>query len=218
VRRRPVFGEGNRSLPRINVVDGHAVPDSEDRMAGNESDESLMGLVAHGDQRAFRILMGRHMGLAIRAAQRIVGNAAEADDIGQDAFLRVWSRAASFDPNVARFTTWLYRVVVNLALDRVRMPSPAPIDEAVEVRSNDPEPVTLMIEDEERRTIAAGMATLPERQRVAIVLFHMEGLSGRDAAQSMNVTEKAFESLLVRARSALKLYVESQDKSRRRCA
>jgi RNA polymerase sigma-70 factor (ECF subfamily) len=62
------------------------------------------------------------------------------------------------------------------------------------------------------------MATLPERQRVAIVLFHMEGLSGRDAAQSMNVTEKAFESLLVRARSALKLYVESQDKSRRRCA
>jgi RNA polymerase sigma-70 factor (ECF subfamily) len=187
-------------------------------MAGNESDESLMGLVAHGDQRAFRILMGRHMGLAIRVAQRIVGNAAEADDIGQDAFLRVWSRAASFDPNVARFTTWLYRVVVNLALDRVRMPSPAPIDEAVDIRSNDPEPVTLMIEDEERRTIAAGMAALPERQRVAIVLFHMEGLSGRDAAQSMNVTEKAFESLLVRARSALKLYVESQDKSRRRCA
>jgi DNA-directed RNA polymerase specialized sigma24 family protein len=65
-------------------------------MAGNESDEGLMALVAQGDQRAFRILMGRHMGLAIRVAQRIVGDAAEADDIGQDAFLRVWSRASSF--------------------------------------------------------------------------------------------------------------------------
>jgi len=212
------FGEGNGRLARINVVVGHAVPDSEERMAGNESDESLMGLVAQGDQRAFRILMGRHMGLAIRVAQRVVGSAAEADDIGQDAFLRVWSRASSFDPRVARFTTWLYRVVINLALDRLRTPAPGPIEEASEVRSNEPEPVTRMIEDEERRMIDAGMAMLPERQRVAIVLFHMEGLSGRDAARCMNVSEKAFESLLVRARSALKLYVENQDKNRRRCA
>lgn len=193
------------------------VPDSEERMAGSESDESLMGLVAQGDQRAFRILMGRHMTLAIRVAQRVVGNAAEADDIGQDAFLRVWRRAASFDPRVARFTTWLYRVVLNLALDRIRKPSHASIDQAAEVRSDDPEPVTLMIADEERRMIAAAMATLPERQRAAIVLFHMEGLGGRDAAKSMNVSEKAFESLLVRARSALKQYVEKQDKNRRRC-
>jgi RNA polymerase sigma-70 factor (ECF subfamily) len=196
---------------------GMFVPDSEERMAGSESDESLMGLVAQGDQRAFRILMGRHMTLAIRVAQRVVGNAAEADDIGQDAFLRVWSRAASFDPRVARFTTWLYRVVLNLALDRIRKPSHASIDQAAEVRSDDPEPVTLMIADEEHRLIAAAMATLPERQRAAIVLFHMEGLGGRDAAKSMNVSEKAFESLLVRARSSLKQYVEKQDKNRRRC-
>jgi RNA polymerase sigma-70 factor, ECF subfamily len=159
-------------------------------MAGSESDESLMGLVAQGDQRAFRILMGRHMTLAIRVAQRVVGNVAEADDIGQDAFLRVWSRAASFDPRVARFTTWLYRVVLNLALDRARKPSHAPIDEAAEIRSDDPEPVTLMIEDEKRGMIAAAMATLPERQRAAVVLFHMEGLSGRDAAQAMSTAKR----------------------------
>lgn len=200
------------------VVDGDGMPDSEKRMAGSESDESLMGLVAQGDQRAFRILMGRHMTLAIRVAQRVVGNAAEADDIGQDAFLRVWGRAASFDPGVARFTTWFYRVVVNLALDRVRKPSHASIDEAAEIGSDDPEPVTLMIEDEERGMIAAALATLPERQRAAVVLFHMEGLSGRDAAQAMNVSEKAFESLLVRARSSLRQYVEARDQNRRRRA
>ena len=187
-------------------------------MAGDESDESLMALVAQGDQRAFRILMGRHMGLAIRVAQRVVCDAAEADDVGQDAFVRVWSRAASFDPRVARFTTWLYRVVLNLSLDRVRKPTHASIDEAAEARSIDPEPVTLMIEDEQRRMIAAAMATLPERQRAAIALFHIEGLSGREAARAMNVTEKAFESLLVRGRAAIKQYVETSNKSSRRCA
>jgi RNA polymerase sigma factor (sigma-70 family) len=119
----------------------HVVPGPEQGMAGSESDENLMTRVAEGDQRAFRILMGRHMGLAIRVAQRVVGDAAEADDIGQDAFLRVWSRATSYDPRAARFTTWLYRVVLNLSLDRVRKPAHAPIDDAPEIRSDDPEPV-----------------------------------------------------------------------------
>ncbi len=75
-----------------------------------------------------------------------------------------------------------------------------------------------MIEDEERGMIAAALATLPERQRAAVVLFHMEGLSGRDAAQAMNVSEKALKSLLVRARSSLRQYVEARDQNRRRRA
>ena len=182
-------------------------------MAENESDESLMKLVAQGDQRAFRILMGRHMGLAIRVAQRLVPDAAEADDIGQEAFLRVWKGAGSFDPKISRLTTWLYRIVLNLSLDRRRKPKPLPIDEAAQIHSDDPEPLAVMIEDEDRHRVALAMAALPERQRVAIVLFHMEGLSVREAAQSMNVSEKALESLLVRARSAIKKHVESRDKS-----
>jgi RNA polymerase sigma-70 factor (ECF subfamily) len=200
------------------LLDADVVPDSEERMAGNESDESLMTLVACGDQRAFRILMGRHMGLAIRLAQRLLGDAAEADDIGQETFLRVWKRAGSFDPELARFTTWLYRIVLNLSFDRRRKPPSLPIDEAAEIRSDDPEPLTVMIENEDRRGVAAAVAALPQRQRVAIALFHMEGLSVREAAQSMNVTEKALESLLVRARSAIKKHVESKDRINRRFA
>jgi RNA polymerase sigma-70 factor (ECF subfamily) len=211
-------GEGNRLPRRIDAVDAQVAPGSEKGMAGNESDESLMALVAQGDQRAFRILMGRHMGLAIRVAQRVVGDGTEADDIGQDAFLRVWSRASSFDPRVARFTTWLYRVVLNLSLDRVRKPKHAPIDEAAGLRSDDPEPIAVMIEDEQRRMVCAALAGLHERQRAAIVLFHMEGLSGREAAQAMNVSEKAFESLLVRGRVAIKQYVEARANNTRRCA
>lgn len=176
-------------------------------MAGSETDEALMALVAARDQRAFRMLAERHMGRAIRLAERVAGNA-EADDIGQEAFLRVWTRSQAFDPAVGGFTTWLYRIVLNLAIDRRRRPAHRPIEDAGEVASLEPEPVTRIIADEQARAISTAMAALPERQRAAIALFHMEGLSGRDAAAVMSISEKAFESLLTRARAALKQHVE----------
>jgi RNA polymerase sigma-70 factor (ECF subfamily) len=181
------------------------------------SDEVLMTAVSARQQRAFRILMGRHMQRAIRVAQRVVRDAAEADDIGQDAFLRVLNHAASFDPGVARFTTWLYRIVLNLAFDRIRRRPLLPIEEASEVRSGDPEPVERLIADEERRALEQAMAGLSERQRGAIALFHMEGLSGEEAAKAMDLSAKTFESLLARARAALRDQVEKIQNSRR-CA
>jgi RNA polymerase sigma-70 factor (ECF subfamily) len=159
--------------------------------------------------------MGRHMTRAVRVAQRVVRDVAEADDISQDAFLRVWSHAASFDPDVARFTTWLYRIVLNLAFDRTRRRPLVPIDEASEVHAADPEPVERLIADEERRLFERAMAQLSERQRGAIALFHMEGLSGEEAAKVMNLSAKAFESLLGRARATLKQQIEKIQNSRR---
>ena len=179
------------------------------------SDEMLMAAVAARRQQAFRILMDRHMPRAIRVAQRIVRNPAEADDIGQEAFLRVWHKAESFDPNIARFTTWLYRIVLNLAFDRVRRPSFAPIDEAAEIESGEPGAVETIIAREQRRALQDAMARLPERQRGAIALFHMEGLSGEEAARAMDLSAKAFESLLGRARAALKKEVENIENDRR---
>lgn len=184
-------------------------------MVEDPSDEALMAAVSARQHHAFRILMGRHMPRAIRVAQRIVRDPGEADDIGQEAFLRVWSRAASFDPEIARFTTWLYRIVLNLAFDRTPRRQHSPIDEASDVRSDDPEPVERVIADEERRILEWAMADLPERQRAAIALFHMEGLSGEDAAHAMGLGAKAFESLLGRARAALKQNVQKiQDTGR----
>ena len=185
-------------------------------MAGSETDEALMALVAARDQRAFRMLAERHMARAIGLAERVVGNA-EADDIGQEAFLRVWTRSQSFDPASGRFTTWLYRIVLNLAIDRRRRPAHRPIEDAGEVATPEPEPVALLIADEEARTVSAAMSALPERQRAAIALFHMEGLSGREAAAAMGISEKAFESLLTRARAALKQHVEKTVPADGRC-
>jgi len=181
------------------------------------SDEALMAKVSARQQQAFRILMSRHMKRAVRVAHRVVRDAAEADDISQDAFLRVWSHAASFDPKIARFTTWLYRIVLNLAFDRTRRRPLAPIEEAGDVPGRDPEPVERLIADEERCLLEQAMANLSERQRGAIALFHMEGLSGEEAAKVMNLSAKAFESLLGRARATLKEHVE-KIQNNRRCA
>ena len=175
-------------------------------MAEDTSDEALMAAVRAAHQQAFRLLMSRHMPRAIRVAQRIVRNPAEADDIGQEAFLRVWTSAASYDPKVGRFTTWLYRIVLNLAFDRMRRPSFASIDETEtgDVRSAEPAADEQLIASEERGAVERAMARLSERQRGAIALFHMEGLSGEEAAKVMNLGAKAFESLLGRARTALR--------------
>jgi RNA polymerase sigma-70 factor (ECF subfamily) len=179
------------------------------------SDEALMTQICAQDQRAFRVLMARHMQRVIRVAQRVVGSPAEADDIGQEAFLRVWSRAASFNPQVAKFTTWLYRITLNLAFDRMRKPQFAPIEEAGDIRSDETGPVEQLIAEQERRALENALAHLPDRQRAAIALFHMEGLSGSESAAALNVSEKAFESLLARARLALRKQVDNIENNRR---
>jgi len=181
-------------------------------MTEEPSDEALMVEVSARhvapQQHAFRILMRRHMPRALRVAQRIVRDPVEADDIGQEAFLRVWSHAASFDPQVAKFTTWLYRIVLNLTFDRTRRRSFQPLDEAGDVPDTAPHAVESMIAAEESRLLQRAMASLSDRQRGAIALFHMEGLSGQEAAEAMNLSAKAFESLLGRARAALKESVQ----------
>ncbi|KIZ42331.1 RNA polymerase sigma factor [Rhodopseudomonas palustris] len=181
----------------------------------DETDEALMEAVAARHQQAFRVLMVRHMPRAIRVAQRVVRNPAEADDIGQETFLRIWSKAASFDPRLGRFTTWLYRIVLNLAFDRGRRPALAPLEDAAEIHAADPAPDDQLIADQQRRALELAMTQLSERQRGAIALFHMEGLSGEESAKAMNLSAKAFESLLVRARTTLKQNVQKNQDSRR---
>ena len=168
------------------------------------SDEMLMAAIASGDQRSFRTLMGRHMKGTIRLSERILLSPSEADDVAQEAFFRVWQHAPRFDPARARFKTWLYRIVLNLAIDRKRTRVSEPIETVHNHSSEDGSALDQVIDAEERRQVQAAMAQLPDRQRAAIALFHLEGLSGREAALAMQLSEKGFESLLIRARKALK--------------
>ena len=90
-----------------------------DRHAMDDSDEALMARVARGDERAFRVLARRHVPAMLGLARRILGNAADAEDVAQEAMLRVWTHAPRWQP-LAALRTWLTRVVVNLCLDRKR--------------------------------------------------------------------------------------------------
>lgn len=178
-------------------------------MLETASDEDLMAQIASGDHAAFRVLMARHMRRAIRVAQGVLRQASEADDVAQDAFIRLWRHARAFDPARARFTTWMHRIVVNLAIDRTRQPRMQALELAQKIADETPGPFAALAQSQEQRAIEAALAQLPARQRAAITLFHFEGLSGRESAQALELSEDAFESLLARARAALKRSIET---------
>lgn len=185
-------------------------------MDGEATDEELLARIVEADQQALRALMARYARKSIALAERIVGGNVEADDVSQEAFIRVWRNAARFDGRRGQFSTWFFRIVVNLAIDRARRGARnRPLEAAGDVADGQKSAVAKLIEDDQDRTLSAALALLPDRQRAAIALFHLEGLSGRDAAESLGLSEKAFESLLIRARRGLRTRVADLEKGAR---
>lgn len=169
-----------------------------------EDDAILMARVADGDRAAFALLMQRHLGRAVALARRVTGNAAAAEDIAQEAFLRVWRKAADWQPT-AKVSTWLWRIVMNLSIDQTRRIKPDPLDSV-------PEPVDPALDPEAesarralRLALDAAIAGLPERQAMAVRLCLVDGFSQAEAAETLALTAGALESLLVRARRSLRL-------------
>jgi len=168
-----------------------------------ESDETLMARVAAGDERAFARLAERHSGRMLRLAQRTLGSAAEADEVAQEALLRVWQHARRFRPERARLATWIYAIVYRLAIDRLRRPRTLPLELAMEIEDAAPDALEAMSRASELARLAAAMATLQPRQRAALTLFYYDELEGAEAAAVLGVSLRAFWSLLHRARQSL---------------
>jgi RNA polymerase sigma-70 factor (ECF subfamily) len=161
-----------------------------------------MARVARGDEQAFRALVRRHAEGAHRVARRLLGNEARAEEIVQEAFLRVWTNAPRWRPQAA-FRTWLYRVVVNLSLNAKRRPADLPLEAAGDPAG--PDDASHALERRERdRALAAAVEALPARQRAAIVLTYQEGLGNAEAAAVLEVSVSGLEALLVRARRTLR--------------
>jgi RNA polymerase sigma-70 factor (ECF subfamily) len=167
------------------------------------SDEELMRRIAGGDEPAFRTLARRCVPRAIGLARRMLGNAADAEDVVQEAMLRVWTNAPRWRPE-ARFRTWLYRVVVNLCLNRKRRAPFASLETAGDPADLHPDAAMQLEHDQRDQAIAAAIARLPERQRAAIVLTYHEGLGNAEAAAVLGTTRSAVETLLVRAKQSLR--------------
>lgn len=167
-------------------------------------DESLLLAVGRGDHRAFATLMERHGRFAMTLAMRMTGNAQDAEEVAQEAFLRVWSNAAQWQPGGARFTTWLYRVVVNLCLDRKRRAPMLPLDDVDEPPDTAPGGLEACSAGQARNMVAEALAALPDRQRAAMSLCYFGEVSGQEAAAALDVSLSALEALLVRGRRALR--------------
>ena len=169
----------------------------------DDSDEALMARVAGGDERAFQLLSRRHLPAMLGLARRILGNAAEAEDVAQEAFMRVWTHAPRWQP-LAQFRTWLTRVVINLCLDRKRRAPWVELETAGDIVDPAPSAGEKAEDDERERMLAAAIGKLPARQRSAIVLTYGDGMSNAQVAEILDTSVSAVETLLVRAKQNLR--------------
>ncbi len=174
-----------------------------------DSDEALMRGIAAGEERALRALAERHLERMRRLARKTLGSEAEADDVAQDALIRVWTHAASWRPERARLSTWLSTIVWRLCLDRLRMRRTVPLEHAMQAEDPKPGALEMLTRAGELGRLAAALRTLQPRQRAALTLFYYEEMTGPDAAQVLGLSLRAFWSLLHRARQAVQQHMTS---------
>jgi RNA polymerase sigma-70 factor, ECF subfamily len=173
---------------------------------------ALMLRVTQGDAAAFTQLVGLLERMALGLAFRTLNDRGEAEDACQQAFTRLWTEAARFDPARGNVEAWFRRILVNLCLDRRRAMRPVQaIDAAFDLPDAAPDPEARAIANDQQARLAAAMARLNPRQRLALSLFHGEGQSMAEIADQMETTAKAVEGLLGRARNELRMMMnESQ--------
>jgi RNA polymerase sigma-70 factor (ECF subfamily) len=190
------------------AVPGYAFANSdfeEARDGAAWTDNQLMQAVAASDEKAFAILMRRHAPIMVALARRITLNASDADEVVQEAFLRVWTNAQRWDADgPATFHTWARRIVTNLAIDRSRRAKPLPLEAAGDPADPLVDIAGTAERNDEARFVRDALERLPARQRAAVALCYFEEKSGAQAADIMGLTVGAVEALLVRAKRGLR--------------
>jgi len=177
--------------------------------------------VAEGDETAFEILMRRHEDNVFRLAVRVFGgDADEARDVAQDVFIRLWENPRAWKPT-ALFSTWLYRVTMNRALNRLRMKHVKSFFSLSDVKEEElpgttaaDAPDRKSMEDEEKIRFEREFNRLPPRQRAALHLRYREELPVEDAAAALGVSVKSMESLLYRAKQTLRARLQQVNEKR----
>ena len=173
-----------------------------------------MARVAKGDEDAFEILVNRHQTSVLNLIYRFIGDRTQAKDLAQEVFIRVWQSAKSYEPN-AKFTTWIYRITANLCFNELKSSrrkkwlqffrfgedQENTIEEVIVDPS--PSPEDLLLSREQSRRISGALQSLPENQRMALILKRYDDLSYQEIAQILGCSVSAVESLLVRAKRNL---------------
>jgi RNA polymerase sigma-70 factor (ECF subfamily) len=171
-----------------------------DADSGAPPDTELVARYAAGDQAAARLLTHRHAPRVFALARRMLGDTAEAEDVTQEAMLRLWRIAPEWEERAA-LGTWLYRVASNLCIDRLRRRRPTA--EVPDLPDERPGVLRGLEARDRAAALQAALARLPDRQRLAVLLRHFEDRSNPEIAAVLEVSVEAVESLLARARRAL---------------
>lgn len=170
-----------------------------------DPDGELVRQAGAGDARAAEMIVRRHLPKMVGLARRMLNDKADAEDVAQELFLRVWREAPRWRPGAAKFETWMHRVALNLCYDRMRRRRERP-DPDAGVALADPAPLAseAWLAQQRSAKVHAALAALPERQRAAITLVHFQELTNIAAAEALEISVEALESLLARGRRTLK--------------
>ena len=170
-----------------------------------DPDEALLERIVRGDRNAVALLVSRKLPKLLSLARRMLGDAAEAEDVAQETLVRTWKQAHSWVPGKARIDTWMHRVALNLCYDRLRRRRDTVNSDDIEIVDTAAGPGVQIEQAQSAQRLQTALAGLPERQRVAITLCYYQEMSNIEAAELMEVSVEALESLLARARRALRV-------------
>ena len=184
------------------TLSGTPAPAAADR-AAIAADAALMGRVAAGDPAAARAVVDRHLPGLVAFAWRMVGDGSAAEDVAQDAMLKLWRQAPRWKPK-AQIGTWLRRVAYNRCIDLHRRARPGDDIAALALEDPAPGPARNLLAAEVSAIVRSAMADLPERQRAAIAMVHFDGMNNGETAAALEVSVEAVESLLARGRRGLR--------------
>jgi len=176
--------------------------------------EDLMVRIAKGNDDAFETLVNRHQASVLNLIYRFIGDRTQAEDLAQEVFIRIWQAAKTYEPD-AKFTTWLYRITANLCFNELKSSrrkkwfSLSRSDEKGEhileetLADGAPSAEDLLLEKERNRQISDALQSLPDNQRMALILRRYDDFSYEEIARILNCSVSAVESLLVRAKRTL---------------
>ncbi|WP_455198310.1 sigma-70 family RNA polymerase sigma factor [Kaarinaea lacus] len=198
----------------LSIATGNMTSSGSDEYV-DVDDVGLMTYIAEGDRNAFNVFLSRHLSALVQFCRRYLFNLADAEDIAQETFIRVWQKAVTWKPQGHSPRSWVYRIGYNLCIDELRRRSANPSsnnvddDPNIEYATSNLEQSLELDSDLDRLTRLLNL--LPERQRTALSLCALQGLTNREAANAMDISVEALESLLSRGRRQLRISLKQDD-------
>ncbi|WP_422362844.1 RNA polymerase sigma factor [Pyruvatibacter mobilis] len=198
-------GTGHKSGDRARVIPARSKTSPPGDTAA--ADAAFAARIACGEQAAMREAVEEFLPQVFATAKRMLRNEADAEEVAQETFLRIWNSVGTWTPKGARLRTWVVRIAINLCYDRMRRKSYGksdPLEAAPEMADDAPDAVARLAARDQSSLLEQAMNGLPERQRLALQLVHFDEMSNGEAAETMDVSVDALESLLARGRRGLK--------------